>query len=544
MRRHHHGYPHGVTTEDADAVVVGAGPNGLVAANLLADEGWRVLVLEATGAPGGSVRTAELAAPGYRSDVCSAFYPLAVASPVIRELGLDGYGLRWRHAPAVLAHVFADGRHATISRDLEATAKSVASFAPEDADAWRAEFAFWQRIRDDVLDAVLRPFPPVRAGARLVRELGAAEFLRLARMLTLPVRTFGTERFAGDGARALFAGNALHTDLGPDQAGSGVFGWLLTMLGQDVGFPVPEGGASAITDALVRRLADRGGRVDCGRPVTEVLVAGDRAVGVRDGTGEPVRARRAVLADVPAPVLYRDLVDERHLPARLLADLAHFHWDDGTVKVDWALSGPIPWRAAEVGRAGTVHLGADLDGMSGLATDLTCGRVPRTPFLLLGQMTTADPSRSPAGTESVWAYTHVPRGQQWSQGRLRRRAERIEQVVEDAAPGFRDRIVGRAIAGPADLEEHNPSLVEGAINAGTAAIHQQLVFRPVPGLGRADTPVDRLYLAGASAHPGGGVHGAAGANAARAALARDGRLGAGYGTLIRSLHRALYRQPR
>ena len=273
----------------------------------------------------------------------------------------------------------------------------------------------------------------------------------------------------------------------------------------------------------------------------QVLVAGGQAVGVRDAAGEPVRARRAVLADVPAPALYRDLVGADHLPARLLADLAHFGWDDGTVKVDWALSGPIPWQAAEVGGAGTVHLGADLDGLSGFATDLACGRLPRTPFLLLGQMTTADPARSPAGTESVWAYTHVPRGEQWSPARLRRRAERIEQVVEDAAPGFRDRIVGRAITGPADLEAHNPNLVEGAINAGTSAIHQQLFLRPVPGLGRADTPVDRLYLAGASAHPGGGVHGAAGANAARAALARNGRLGTPYATLIRAAHRALYR---
>ena len=188
-----------------------------------------------------------------------------------------------------------------------------------------------------------------------------------------------------------------------------------------------------------------------------------------------------------------------------------------------------------------MHLGGDVDGLAGFAHDLACGRLPRTPFLLLGQMTTADPERSPPGTESVWAYTHVPRGEEWPQTRLRRRADRIEQVVEDAAPGFRDRIVGRVISGPAELAEHNPGLVEGAINAGTAAIHQQLLFRPVPGLGRADTPVDRLYLAGASAHPGGGVHGAAGANAARAALARGGRLGAGYGTLIRSLHRAVYR---
>jgi phytoene dehydrogenase-like protein len=530
-----------VTTEDVDAVVIGAGHNGLVAANLLADAGWRVLVLEATATPGGSVRTAELTAPGFHSDLCSAFFPLAAVSPAIRALGLESYGLRWRHAPAVLAHVFPDGRHATISRDLDATAASLASFAPGDGHAWRAEFAYWQRVRDDVLDALLRPFPPLRAGARLLRSLRVAESVRLARMLTLPVRTLGRERFAGEGARALLAGCALHTDLGPDSAGSGVFGWLLTMLGQDVGFPVPSGGAGAITDALVRRLADRGGQVSCGRPVREVLVAGGVAVGVRDRDGVAVRARLAVLADVPAPVLYRSLVGSAHLPGRLLADLERFEWDDGTVKVDWALSGPIPWAAPEVGRAGTVHLGADVDGMADFATDLACGRLPRAPFLLLGQMTTADPTRSPAGTESVWAYTHVPRGEPWPESRLRQHADRIERVIEDAAPGFRDRIMGRALSGPAELAAHNPALVEGAINAGTSAIHQQLVFRPVPGPGRADTPVDRLYLAGASAHPGGGVHGAAGANAARAALARNGLLGAGYGTLMRSLNRALYR---
>ena len=522
--------------EDVDAVVVGAGHNGLVAANVLADAGWRVLVCEATPAPGGAVASAEITAPGFVSDLCSAFYPLAAVSPPLLDLGLERYGLRWRHAPAVLAHVFPDGRHVTLSRDLDATAASLDTFAPGDGAAWRREFALWQRVRDDVLAAILRPFPPVRAAARLARTLGAGELLRLARMLTLPARVLGTERFAGDGARALLAGNAMHTDLGPDQSGGAVFGWLLSMLGQEVGFPVPEGGAGQLTAALVRRLSDRGGRVDRARPITSVLVAGGVAVGVRDAAGEPVRARRAVLADVPAPVLYRDLVGEAHLPARLRAALADFRWDDSTVKVDWALSAPVPW-SADLGGPGTVHLGGDVDGMAGAAHDLACGRVPANPFLLLGQMTTADPSRSPAGTESVWAYTHVPRGQEWPADRLRRGADRIEQVIEEQAPGFRSLVVGRAVAGPAELAAHNPSLVEGAINAGTSAIHQQLVFRPVPGLGRADTVVDRLYLAGASAHPGGGVHGAAGANAARAALARNGV--PGYGALMRTAHRML-----
>jgi phytoene dehydrogenase-like protein len=524
-----------------DAVVVGAGPNGLVAANLLADEGWSVLVLEAADSPGGAVRTAEITAPGFRNDLFSAFYPLGVASPVLRGLGLADHGLKWVHAPEVLAHVFPDGRSALLSRDPERTAKSVGEFAPADADAWLAEVESWKRVRDDLLGALLQPFPPVRSGARLLRELGASDALRFARMLTQPVRAYGEERFRGDGAKILLAGNALHTDLGPDQSGGAVFGWLLAMLGQDVGFPVPEGGAGELVAALVRRLESRGGRVECGRPVRQVIVADGKALGVRDADGELVRARKAVLADVPAPALYLELVGPDHLPARLLEDLDHFEWDDATIKVDWALSGPIPWESKDARLAGTIHLGADLDGLADFANDLACRRLPRSPFLLLGQMTTADPTRSPAGTESVWAYTHVPRGETWSADRLRRRADRVEQMLEKHAPGFRDRVIARSVSGPAELQARDRSVVGGAINAGTAGIHQQLVFRPTPGLSRSDTPVDRLFLASASAHPGGGVHGACGANAARAALARHGRAGGAYRAVVGAALRAVYR---
>ncbi|HEV7907951.1 MAG TPA: NAD(P)/FAD-dependent oxidoreductase [Pseudonocardiaceae bacterium] len=524
-----------------DAVVIGSGPNGMVAANILADAGWDVLVLEASDKPGGAVRTEEITAPGFLNDLCSAFYPLGAGSPVLRELGLERYGLRWRHAPEVLAHVFPDDRSVLISRDVDRTAESVGKFAPQDADAWREQFERWQRIRGALLESILRPFPPVRAGGRLLRRLGTDGTLRFTRMVTESVRRYAVEHFAGEGARILLAGSAMHTDLGPDQAGSAMFGWLLTMLGQDLGFPVPQGGAGCLSEALIRRFESRGGRVECGRRVTEVLVAGGRAMGVRDAEGELVRACRAVLADVPAPVLYLNLVGADHLPARLVDDLSRFEWDDATIKIDWALSGPIPWNSYDAREAGTVHLGADFNGLAGISNDLACGRVPRNPFLLLGQMTTADPSRSPAGTESVWAYTHVPRGERWTPDRLRRRADRIEAVIEQNAPGFRDRILARAVNGPAELEAHNPALVRGSINAGTAAIDQQLVFRPVPGLGRSDTPIDRLFIAGASAHPGGGVHGAAGANAARAALARESWAGEGYRVVISGLQRAIYR---
>jgi phytoene dehydrogenase-like protein len=505
---------------DARAVVVGAGHNGLVAANMLADAGMAVTVFEAEQTPGGAVRTEELTRPGFRHDRYSAFYPLGAASPVLAALGLERYGLRWRHAPTVLAHVLPDDRCAVLSRDLAETAESVARFAAGDGPAWRALYGRWQRVGPAVLDAVLRPFPPVAPALRLAGALGSsADLLRFARFALLPVQRMGQELFAGEGARLLLAGNALHADLTPQATGSGMFGWLLAMVGQQLGFPVPAGGAGQLVTALVDRLADRGGRLVCGAPVERVVVRDGRAVGVRlaGGTIEPADA---VLADVTAPALYGTLVGPEHLPPRLLRDLERFEWDHATLKIDWALSGPVPWTAEGARGAGTVHLGADLPGLSAYAAALAAGTVPDQPFILFGQMTTADPARSPAGTESGWAYTHLPWALRHDPEVLDRQVRRIEQTVERHAPGFADLIVDRYVQGPAELVGGDRSLAGGAINAGTANPYQQFVFRPVPGLGRAETPVRGLYLAGASAHPGGGVHGACGANAARAVLFR------------------------
>jgi phytoene dehydrogenase-like protein len=219
------------------------------------------------------------------------------------------------------------------------------------------------------------------------------------------------------------------------------------------------------------------------------------------------------------------MIDRDRLPRRFLTDLQNFQWDVPTIKVDFALQRPVPWHDASARQAGTVHLGADMDGLTDFAADLQTRRLPKHPFVLFGQMTTADPSRSPAGTESVWAYTHLPRKMPLTDEMVAEQTERIEELVESHAPGFRSSILARNVQGPADLERHNSNLVTGAINGGTAQLHQQLVFRPVPGLGGAATPIDRLFLAGSSAHPGGGVHGACGSNAARAALARTGSTG-------------------
>jgi phytoene dehydrogenase-like protein len=526
-----------------DAVVVGAGHNGLVAANLLADAGWSVLVLEAQPTPGGAVRSAEALGPGYVTDLFSAFYPLGAASPVLRGLGLHEYGLQWSHAPAVLAHLLPDGRSVVMSRDLEATAASVDAFAPGDGDAWRELVGRWDRLGDAVLNALFRPFPPVRAGLDLLRRLGPADAARFARFAMLPVRRLGEEQFRGEGARLLLAGNALHSDMSAEEPGSAVFGWLMTMVGQRYGYPVPRGGSGMLTQALVRRLEARGGELRCGTPVERIVVHGGRARAVRTAGGELVIARRAVLADVDAPTLFLELVGVDQLPGRLLDDLRRFQWDPATLKLNWALSGPMPWKAAEVGRAGTVHLGADLDGLSDYNSAMTTGRRPAKPFILLGQMTTADPTRSPHGTEVLWAYTHLPRVLGGDAEVLSRQTKALEDVLEHHAPGFRDLIVSRVIEEPGGLHDANGNLVGGAINGGTSKMYQELIFRPVTGLGRPETPVAGLYLAGSAAHPGGGVHGGPGGNAAKAALLHSGARGALRSAGVRLALRTLYSGP-
>jgi phytoene dehydrogenase-like protein len=516
---------------DVDAVVIGAGPNGLVAANLLADAGWRVLVLEAQPDPGGAVRSAELTHPGFVHDLCSAFYPLGVASPVMRSLDLESYGLRWRFAPVVLAHPTADGRCAALSTDVGVTAASLDTYAPGDGDAWRTFSDNFRRVSGPLLDSMTAPLPPVRGPLRLAATLGPRGLVEFTRQSLLSVRQLAQEQFRGVGAALLLTGNAMHSDLGPDVPPSGFLGWVLTGLGQQYGFPVPEGGAGELTAALVRRLTRRGGIVRCAARVERIEVRDRRAVAVVLADGETISANRGVLADVGAPALYRDLVGEEHLPRRVVDDLGRFQYDPATFKVDWALSGPIPWRAEVATRAGTVHVGDDMDRLTQFAAELAQDKIPEHPFVLVGQMNKADPTRSPAGTETVWAYTHTPqhpRGDAggnlrgtWDASESEAFADRVEAAIEAHAPGFRSLVTGRHVLAPPALEALDANLVGGAIGGGTTAFSQQLVFRPVPGLGRAETPVRGLFLASASAHPGGGVHGACGANAARAAIFAD-----------------------
>jgi phytoene dehydrogenase-like protein len=494
-----------------DAVVIGAGPNGLVAANLLADAGWSVEVLEAQPEPGGAVRSGELVEPGYVSDRFSAFYPLAAASPAIRRLELERHGLEWAHGPLALAHPAADGTCAVLSRNLDETAASLDAFAAGDGEAWCRLYSYWRKAGSPLLDAITTPFPPVRASVRLALALrrDLPDFTRLG---LLSVRRLADEHFRGAGGGRLVAGNAMHTDLLPESSLGGFFGWFLCALGQTYGYPCVRGGAGNLTAALVRRLESRGGRVTCDARVTEIVVEHGAARAVRTAAGDIV-ARKAVLADVHAVALYLELLPRSAVPNRVLRAIERFEHDPATYKVDWTLDGPIPWTAADARRAPVVHVVESLDELSLTQSELARRLVPTNPFLVLGQYSMADASRMPAGKEVAWAYTHIP--QHVDPGPL---ADRMEERVEALAPGFRSLVRQRHVQTPQDLERANENLRGGSLNAGTAQLHQQLVFRPIPGLGRPETPVRGLYLASASAHPGGGVHGGPGAIAARAAL--------------------------
>jgi phytoene dehydrogenase-like protein len=539
---------------DFDAIAIGAGHNALVAANLLAERGWRVLVLEAEREPGGAVKSGQITEPGFTSDLFSSFYPLAAASPAIRALDLDRHGLRWRRAPIAVAHPQPDGACAVVSTDLDESAASVERFAPGDGDRWRDLYGYWREAGGPFLDALLRPFPPLRGGARLASTLGPRGLLRFLRFSLVPVRRLAEERFRGDGAAWLLAGNALHADFTPEANGSGLFGWVLCGLGQQHGFPAPEGGAGRLTAALVARLRAHGGRLECNASVDRVIIRRGVAVGVRTRDGREITAGRAVLAGTVATVLYRDLVGYEHLPSRFVSDLQAFQRDSATVKVDWSLDAPIPWTAEDARRAGTVHVADGVDALTRTSSQLARGLIPDQPFLVMGQYSMFDATRQPPGKETAWAYTHVPQHVKgdaggdltgrWDERETAAFADRVEAEVERRAPGFRALIRARHVFTPPTLEAANANLLGGAVNQGTAQIHQQLIFRPTPGLGRAETPIGNLFLSGASVHPGGGVHGAAGANAARAAMrptrhltkaaARARAAGAGGGRRTRS----------
>jgi phytoene dehydrogenase-like protein len=495
-----------------DAIVIGAGPNGLVAAAELARQGWSVLVLEAKNRPGGALYSEEMTLPGFVHDVGAAFFPFAASSPAFRELDLEGTGLEWRHGRRDSCHPAPDGTCVSISRDVDL---SEASFGPLDGPRWRRLAKWGRRMGPRLAAALLAPLP----GLVPAWQLGPTNLVQFGWNAIRPPARWAQQTFQTEAARRVIPGLSLHVDLGPDDwAGAGL-GLVLALLAATSGFPVPVGGAGAITRALIQRLEERGGILQLGTHVDSVLVRDGRAVAVRTQAGDEIAAGRAILADVTAPALYLKLLERSHVSWWLQRSMRRFRFGWGAFKMDWALAGPVPWSAGQARESAVIHAGDSVSDLRAFTRQVRAGRLPANPYLVIGQQALLDPSRAPAGGQTLWAYSHVPSTvpEGWAkQGE--RFADRIEERIEGLAPGFRGSIRARAIHTPADLEAMDENLVGGDLGGGSAGLSQQLVFRPAFPYCRYRTPIRGLYLASASAHPGAGVHGACGFNAARMAL--------------------------
>jgi phytoene dehydrogenase-like protein len=498
-----------------DAVVIGAGPNGLTAAATLARHGWDVLVLEARPRPGGAVYSEELTIPGYLHDVGAAFFPFADDSPAFRFLDLAGAGLEWGNARRESCHPAPDGTVATISRDLEETVRSFGADGP----AWR-RLAEWQRgMGDRLAAALLAPLPGIGPAWRL----GVGNLLRMARRGLLSTRGFAEKFFQTEAARRVVPGLALHADLGPDDFAGAGMGLVLALMASHSGFRVPRGGARAITAALLRRLEEAGGKIRLGTRVERVLVHKRRATAVRTEQGDEIAVRKAVIADVGPPALFLKMLGERETTWWLRTRIRRFRYGWGTFKMDWALSGPAPWLSGEACESAVIHAGDSLADLTAFTRQVRAGQLPDRPYLVIGQQSLIDPGRAPPGGHTLWAYTHVPSAVEGGWDRHKDAfAERIESRLEKLAPGFRSLIRGRFLATPADLEAMDENLVGGDLGGGSARFDQQLIFRPAFPYFRYRTPIRGLYLASASTHPGPGVHGSCGFNAAHAAIHDEG----------------------
>jgi len=465
----------------ADAVVVGAGPNGLAAAIVLAQAGVSVRVVEAADTVGGGARSAELTLPGFVHDVCSAIHPLGVASPFFRTLPLAEHGVEWIEPPAALAHPFDDGTAVLLERSPEAAASDLG----DDDVGWRRLFAPLVADAEPLLEDLLGPLHLPAHPVRLAR-FGARA--------AAPATTLARFAFRGERARGVFAGLAAHSMLRLDRPPSAAFGLTLGLLAHAVGWPLPRGGSQRLSDALASYLRSLGGEIETGRRVESLAELGEA---------------RPILLDVTPRGLLA-LAGDR-LPTRYRHGLERYRYGPGVFKLDWALGGPIPWQAEECARAATVHLGATLEEIAVSEAAPGRGEIAEQPYVLLAQPSLFDPTRAPAGQHTAWAYCHVPNGSTVDM------TERIEAQIERFAPGFRERILARSALGPAQMERYNENYVGGDINGGAATL-SQLFTRPVARLSPYSTPLPGVFLCSSSTPPGGGVHGMCGYHAARAAL--------------------------
>ncbi|HEX5465535.1 MAG TPA: NAD(P)/FAD-dependent oxidoreductase [Candidatus Limnocylindrales bacterium] len=480
--------------ERLDAVVVGAGPNGLAAALTLARAGRSVEVLEAAEVVGGGARTEELTLPGFRHDVCSAVHPTAVASPFLRQVEADlaAHGLRWIQPEAPLAHPFDDRPAAVLEGSVTATADGLDATGWGGGASWRRLYGPLATRADDLAAVVLAPFRFPRHPLLMAR-FG---------LVGLPPARLTARLLGSDGARALLLGAASHAAVPLDRPPTAAFGLFLTALGQGRGWPIAAGGSGAISAALAAAVEARGGRISVGRPVASAA---------------DLPPARTVLFDLTPRQLVA--IGGERLPAGYRRRLEGFRYGPGVFKLDWALAEPIPWRDPAVARAGTAHLAGSLDDLHAALDAERHGRPAERPFVILSQPSRWDPSRAPEGRHTAWAYCHVPQDSTVDM------TAAMEAQVERFAPGFGDLILGRSALGPAAMEAHDANHVGGSIDGGLQD-WRQLFTRPVLARVPYRLPAHGpdgagWYCCSSSTPPGSGVHGMSGWWAAQAALRRE-----------------------
>lgn len=500
---------------DPDFVVVGSGPNGLVAANTLAKRGYRVLVLEAhQRRPGGALGSEELTLPGFVHDVGAGFFPFARTSPAFRELELES-AVRFENAAFESCHPALDGSYACIARDLPLMAEHFGT--REDGARVRELAEFHAASEKELLDALLAPFPSIGPLFRL----GPSKLVRLAGLLLRSGASLARSLFESEAARRVLPSLGLHVDVGPEDTFGAPLCYVLGLTATTGGYAVPIGGAQSVTNALVTLLERNGGKLQLGARVARVDVRERRARGVALTNGEEITARLGVLACTSAPSLYLDLLGRDDTPRWLRVRMRRFEYGFGTFKLDWALSAPVPWTVEAARRSAVVHAGESLGDLAQFVSEVRSGSLPERPYLVIGQHTLVDPSRAPAGQHTLYCYSRVPKVVHGGWQRAAEAfADRVEARIEGLAPGFRERILARSILAPPDLQRMNANLTYGDLGGGSNAWHHQLLFRPVFPYFRYRTPVRGLYLCSSYAHPGAGVHGMCGYNAASIA-ARD-----------------------
>lgn len=486
---------------------------------MLARAGWSVTVLERNAVAGGAIASEEMTAPGYVHDPYSAFYGVLHNSPVFTELGLDT-SVSWATFKAPVAASVTPDRAGICYADAESTARHLGQIAPEDAQAWRDVVQWWGKVGQHFFRMITNPLgapgPTLRVG-RAVKIKGALE---LAQMMLAPMDAVAAARFTSFEAQSLLTCGATHADVSTSSAGSSPGALILAMAAQTKNMPVPVGGAGRLAEGFAAAADEAGVTIVTGAAVQRVIVRGGKAVGVETTDGRSFSASKAVVADTHARNLFGKLVSEDELGGEFMNRLRWFRPGSGMFKLDIALDGVAPWQIEELRETGVVHIVGSTHTMARAYGQIEAGQLPDEPMLICGQQSIADPSRAPEGGHTLWVETHVPSHPDegpWSKVADQFR-DRVIDRIDAFAPGTRERIVGVAVNTPPDFEVRNPNLVEGDLGGGGMGIHQQLVFRPVRGWFRYNTPVKGLYLCSASAHPGGGVHGMAGRNCARRIL--------------------------